>query len=221
MSATILCFGDSNTHGTAPLTAWGERGRYAHALRWTTHLAAALPGATVIAEGHPGRTSVHDDPIEGAHKNGLTVLPALLETHRTIDLVITMLGTNDCKARFSVTPLDIARSVDRLMGVIDASGCGPGGGAPAQIVVAPAPIVETGLLCGIFAGGAEKSRALAPLLAEVAAARGAGFLDAAPEARVSDTDGIHLTEAAHAALARKLAPVAGRAIGGALRGPQG
>ncbi len=221
MGGTVLCFGDSNTHGTAPLTVWGARERYAHSARWTTLLGAALPGVTVIAEGQPGRTTVHDDPVEGAHKNGLTVLPALLETHREVDLVVTMLGTNDCKARFSVTPTDIARSVDRLMGVIAASGCGPGGGVPAQIVVAPVPIAETGLLRGIFAGGAEKSRALAPALAEVAAARGAGFVDAAPEVVVSGIDGIHLTEAAHAALAEKLAPVVARALGSAAGGWNG
>lgn len=208
MSRTVLCFGDSNTHGTVPLTAWETRDRYPESLRWTTRLAAALDDATVIAEGHPGRTTVHDDPVEGAHRNGLTVLPALIESHRPVGLVITMLGTNDLKARFSVTPLDVARSVDRLLGVIVGSGCGPDGGAPACLVVAPAPILETGLLAGIFAGGAAKSRALAPLLAAVAAARGAAFLDAAPEAAVSEVDGIHLTESAHAALAAKLAPVA-------------
>jgi len=211
---TILCFGDSNTHGTAPLTSWTARERYAPELRWVTRLARDLSSADVIAEGQPGRTTVHDDPVEGAHKNGLRVLPALLETHRVVDLVVIMLGTNDLKARFSVTPLDIARSVDRLMGLVAVSGCGPEGGAPAQVVVSPVPIVETGLLAEVFAGGAAKSRALAPLLADVASARGVGFVDAAPEAAVSKTDGIHLTEEAHAALATKLAPVLRSALGG-------
>ena len=32
----------------------------------------------VIAEGHPGRTSVFADPIEGSHKNGQLALPVLL-----------------------------------------------------------------------------------------------------------------------------------------------
>ena len=70
--------------------------------RWAGRLARLLPDWEVIAEGHPGRTTVHDDPVEGAHRNGLTVLPALLESHRPVDVVLVMLGTNDLKERFSV-----------------------------------------------------------------------------------------------------------------------
>ncbi len=55
-------------------------------------LQALLPGWHVIAEGQPGRTTVHDDPVEGAHRNGLTVLPAMLESHRPIDVVLVMLA---------------------------------------------------------------------------------------------------------------------------------
>ena len=207
MSApVILCFGDSNTHGTTPLTEWGRRDRWARGARWPDLLAEAT-GATVIAEGHPGRTTVHDDPVEGAHKNGLTALPVLLETHRPVDLVITMLGTNDCKPRFAVGAGDIARSVDRLLRMILASEAGPDGGPPKLGLVAPAPILETGLLADIFRGGAEVSRGLAAPLAEVARAHGAWFLDAAGHAEVSPVDGVHLTPDGHAALAAAMAPL--------------
>ncbi len=200
----ILAFGDSNTHGTLALADWARRDRLPHADRWTTRL-AELTGATVIPEGHPGRTTVHDDPVEGAHKNGLAALPVALETHRPIDLVIVMLGTNDCKPRFAVGPVDIARSVDRLLDVIAASGAGPGGRAPALLVAAPVPVREEGLLAEIFAGGAAKSQALAKPLAEMAAARGAWFFDAGLHAEVSPIDGVHLTAEGHAAIADGLA----------------
>lgn len=202
----ILAFGDSNTHGTLPITTWTERGRHPIEDRWTTRL-ATLTETDVIAEGHPGRTTVHDDPIEGAHKNGLAALPALLETHRPLDLVIVMLGTNDCKARFSVGPADIARSVDRLLGVIEAGAAGPDGGVPGLVVVSPVPIREIGLLGGIFAGGGEKSQGLARELAAVAHDHGAGFLDAGAHASVSDVDGVHLSAEGHAAIAEALAPI--------------
>lgn len=210
---TVLCFGDSNTHGTRPLTDWTARGRLPAGARWPDRLAAALVGVTVIAEGHPGRTTVHDDPVEGAHKNGFAALPALLESHRPLDLVVVMLGTNDLKARFSVGPSDIARSVDRLLAVIAASGCGPDGAAPGMMVVSPVPIMETGLLGAIFAGGADKSHHLAAPLAEVAAARGAGFFDAGSVAEVAAADGIHLSAEAHAAIANGLLPVVRDCLG--------
>ena len=78
-SRTLLCYGDSNTHGTLPLPDLDTMGRMAPAERWTTHLARLLPEWEVIAEGLPGRTTVHDDPIEGARRNGMTILPAILE----------------------------------------------------------------------------------------------------------------------------------------------
>jgi lysophospholipase L1-like esterase len=170
-------------------------------------LAAALPHIDVIAEGHPGRTTVHDDPIEGAHKNGLAVLPSLIESHRPIDLVIVMLGSNDMKARFSVTPHDIARSLDRILTTIRASGAGPDGRAPKVILISPPLIDETGLLAEIFTGAAAKSRALAVRVAETATAHGARFLDAGADVLASPIDGLHLTPEAHGVLADQLTPI--------------
>ena len=132
---TLLLYGDSNTHGTMPMPmqGLGASGRFPRADRWPGRLAQLLPGWEVIAEGHPGRTTLHDDPVEGAHRNGLTVLPAILESHRPVDVVLLMLGTNDLKARFSVTASDIALSLERLVRVIRASESGPGRGASAEL----------------------------------------------------------------------------------------
>ena len=85
---TVLLFGDSNTHGTMPVPDLGASDRFPREERWATRLAKLLPDWEVIAEGHPGRTTVHDDPIEGPHRNGLTVLPSLLESHQPIDVVL-------------------------------------------------------------------------------------------------------------------------------------
>lgn len=205
MTRTLMCFGDSNTHGTLPMRDLGGLGRFHRRHRWTTLLQAALPDWEVIAEGHPGRTTLHDDPVEGPHRNGLRVLPALLETHRPLDAVLIMLGTNDLKQRFSVNAGDIALSVERLVHEIRASGCGPMGGAPAVLVVAPPPIEEAGCLAEIFAGGAAKSRHLGARLAEMAARNGLPFLDAADLIRVSAVDGIHYENEANPVLASAFA----------------
>jgi lysophospholipase L1-like esterase len=207
---TLLCYGDSNTHGTLPLPNLDTVIRMAKADRWTTHLARLLPDWEVIAEGHNGRTTVHDDPIEGAHRNGMTILPAILESHAPVDVVLLMLGTNDLKPRFSVQAADIALSLERMVRAILASGCGPGGAPPQLLLVAPPPIEERGCLAEMFAGGAAKSQALAPAIAAVAARLGVAFLDAGPLVRVSATDGIHYDAAAMPALARAFAAATDR-----------
>ena len=101
---TVLCYGDSNTWGYDPAT----QKRYPRNVRWAGVLRRALGnGYLVIEEGLNGRTTVWDDPIEG-YKNGKEYLVPCLETHKPIDLVIIMLGTNDLKARFHVPACDIA-----------------------------------------------------------------------------------------------------------------
>ena len=112
------------------------------------------------------------------HKNGLALLPAALESHRPIDLVVLMLGTNDLKQRFNVPPVEIGESVSLLLHLIRHSYMGPGGGQPRTLLVAPPPVEEAGCLAEIFAGGAAKGRRLAETYARVAGRHGAAFLDA-------------------------------------------
>ena len=205
MTRTLLLFGDSNTHGTMPMADLSDDGRFGRDERWAGRLQRHLPDWEVITEGHPGRTTLHDDPIEGPQRNGLRVLPALLESHRPIDVVLIMLGTNDLKERFSVNAGDIALSVERLVGEIRSSGAGPGGGAPGILIVAPPPVEEVGCLAEIFAGGAQKSRLLGARIAAMAARNGLPFLDAGALIRVSPVDGIHYGPEANPTLARAFA----------------
>ncbi len=202
---SLLLFGDSNTHGTMPMPDLDFEGRFDREERWAGRLARLLPDWEVIAEGHPGRTTVHDDPVEGAHRNGLTVLPALLESHRPLDLVLVMLGTNDLKERFSVNACDIGLSLERLVRVIRASEAGPSGGAPGVLLVAPPPILEVGCLAGMFAGGAAKSQGLAREIAAAAKRAGVPFLDAEQVVQVSPVDGIHYGAEANPVLAEAFA----------------
>lgn len=205
MKRSILLFGDSNTHGTMAMPDLGFSGRFDREERWAGRLAKLLPDWEVIAEGHPGRTTVHDDPVEGAHRNGLTVLPALLESHKPLDVVLIMLGTNDLKERFSVNACDIGLSLERLVRVIKASDCGPANAAPQVLLVAPPPIIEVGCLAGMFAGGAAKSVALAAEVDAAAKRVGVPFLDAGQVVKVSPIDGIHYDPDANPALAEAFA----------------
>lgn len=207
----VLCYGDSNTHGTVPMATLEDMRRFAPAERWPGVLAAELgAGWRVVEEGLPGRTTVHPDPISGVHKNGLAVLPAALESHRPIDVVVLMLGTNDLKWRFQVPPVEIGESVGLLVHAIRHSYMGPGGAHPAILLVAPPPVEEAGCLAEIFAGGAAKSRRLATTYAGVARRNGCGFLDAGQVIVSSPLDGVHFDAAEHGKL--------GRAVAAALRG---
>ena len=69
----------------------------------------------------------------------------------------------------------------------------------------PAPILEVGCLAPMFVGGAAKSALLAEHYRAIAQQRGALFLDAGTIIASSPIDGIHLDEAAHAALGRAIA----------------
>jgi lysophospholipase L1-like esterase len=119
--------------------------------------------------------------------------------------VLVMLGTNDLKERFSVNAGDIAHSLERLVRAIRASECGPGGGAPGVLLVAPPPILEVGCLAGMFAGGAAKSQGLAREIGAAARRAGVAFLDAGQVVQVSPVDGIHYGAEANPALAEAFA----------------
>ncbi|MCW6509926.1 SGNH/GDSL hydrolase family protein [Lichenifustis flavocetrariae] len=203
---TIVCFGDSNSYGTPPMPHPDFWGRFGPDERWPGVMRRAV-GAdiTAIEEALPGRTTVHDDPIEGADRNGLKALPMVLGSHRPIDLLIINLGTNDLKARFSVTADDIAASVGVLVRFTQASQAGPNSSAPKVLVVAPAIILETSFFREYFQGGAEKSRGFARAFGAMATRLGVPLLDAASLITSDPLDGIHLDPSQHAILGQALA----------------
>lgn len=204
----LLCFGDSNTHGTPPVTVRGLYARYDAATRWPTRLAAALgPDWEVAEEGLPGRTAQFPDALMGDHMDGRPGLKIALQSHGPLDWLAIMLGTNDVKARFGAAP---GKIVAGIAGLVDYALC-PDMAARHPglriLLIAPAPVVETGVLRGEFLGGAAKSAALGPLIAGLARARGCAFLDAGAHAAVSPVDGVHLSPEGHAALAQAVAGV--------------
>ncbi len=199
----VLCFGDSNTHGTIPMPTLEGLGRFGHEGRWPSVMAADLgPGYEVIAEGHPGRTTVLDDPMEGEHRSGIRVLPSLLASHTPLDIVILKLGTNDLKNCFHVSAADIAFFLDRLVRVVQGFDAGI-----RVLVVAPPPIVEVGCLAEMFAGAAAKSQRLAPAIKAMTERLGVGFFDAGTVIGVSPVDGIHYEAGDQATLGLALGQV--------------
>ena len=214
---TLLCYGDSNTHGSLPLpgpmlrpaaTDPSLRNRLGADERWPGIVRQRLGSEwLVIEEGLGGRTTVLDDPIDGVHKNGMRGLPIALETHRPIDLVVLMLGTNDLKARFAMTAIDIARANAALVERIIASVAnGPDGKrGPNVLLVAPPHVVEVGDQAEVRAGGAAKSQRFGTLFAAVARIYGIPFFDAASVIAPSPIDGVHFEAPEHLRLGNAIA----------------
>jgi len=192
LTRTLVCFGDSNTHGTAPMVNIDDARRFAPHERWTGILARDLgSGWHVHEEGLPGRTTVHPDPIEGEHLSGLAALPIILGTHSPIDAMVLMLGTNDLKARFALRPSDIVGGVERLLVTMRMLCHRSGGVTPRVLLVAPPPVREVGCLADMFAGGRAKSEEFAGYLARVAERHRTGFLDTGAHISSSEVDGVH------------------------------
>ena len=202
---TVLCFGDSNTHGQVP--GGGALERYGVAQRWPRVLEQTLgDGWHIVEEGLSGRTTVHDDPIEGAHKNGRTYLSPCLQSHAPIDLVIVMLGTNDLKVRFNKPPSEVAMGIGCLVHDIRGLSPGPLGHDPEIMIVAPPPMLDDVKEWeAIFSGAQEKSRRLALAFEVMADSLEAHFFDAGSVCQCSPADGFHIDAEAHKQLGEALA----------------
>jgi lysophospholipase L1-like esterase len=199
---SILCFGDSNTWGYDPVT----KDRFSREQRWVGVLARELgPEFEAIPEGLNGRTTVWDDPIE-LYKNGSQQLPPILETHRPLDLVVIMLGTNDLKKRFSVCPSDIAKGAGVLVGLVQGlRRPGTDFRPPKVLLIAPPPVAKLTDFAEMFEGSQEKSRQFSRCFKEVADLYACDFLDAGSIIASSDVDGIHFEVSEHQKLGKAVA----------------
>jgi lysophospholipase L1-like esterase len=210
MEKVILCFGDSNTWGYDPIASSDSPfpKRHPWPKRWTGVCSEILgEGFRVIEEGQNGRTTVHEDPLM-PNTNGQVYLPSCLESHKPIDLVVVMLGTNDLKAKFNLSAKEIAAGAGLLVGLIQQSVAGLEGQAPRVLLVTP-PLVEDPSklpnLAEKFAGSFEKSRAFPEAYQEVASQLCCSFLNIQPAIKTSHVDGLHLEEGEHLKLGQLVA----------------
>jgi lysophospholipase L1-like esterase len=201
---TVLCYGDSNTWGAAPMANLTDDNRLPYRQRWLSVMEACLGSDwRVIAEGLPGRTTVLDDPVGGNDLSGLRHLPVSLKSHQPFEILILMLGTNDLKSRLSLDAEDIASGIGLLIQTVRTAHSS--NKSPVVLVVCPPPIIETGVLSSRYAGGASKSLNWAKPMEAAAAAANAAFVDAGSIISVSPIDGIHFDVPAHKTLGEHLA----------------
>mgnify|MGYP002857592353 FL=1 len=204
---TVLCYGDSNTFGYIPETGM----RYPRDVRYPGRLQKLLgDDYAVIEEGCNGRTTIHDDPVDG-WKNGLDYLKPCLNSHKPIDIVILMLGSNDLKETFHLTAQEIADGAATLVDVIREFTQEKQGYIPKIILVSPPEIgvgIKTSPFYGAFYENAiTESRKFPKFYGAVAEKHGCIFFDAAGYIYPSDVDSLHLTPEGHSVLAEKLCKV--------------
>ena len=195
----VLCFGDSNTWGYN-----GENGtRFPWGVRWTSLLQEKFDkehgNVRIIEEGLVGRTTVFEDPLRDGRK-GTALFPTILETHAPVDVIVLMLGTNDCKTIFKASAKVIGAGIVRLL-------------EQAKRLVPEAEIL---LVSPILLGedvwkeefdpefseeSVVVSKTLAAEYAELAEKYGCRFLDAASVAVPGKADQEHMDAESHGRLA--------------------
>jgi lysophospholipase L1-like esterase len=212
--ATILCFGDSNTWGINP-----EGKRYDETQRWTTLLARGLSDRHMVIEaGQPNRTLVHNFPFSAddtgnnsKENTGIKYLKPYLIEYQP-DIVLIMLGTNDLKKRYDLTPLEIEQRlhhlVEKTLRFEYSSRNSDNNSAQSSttqvLIISPPAVYEVGAYTKIYAGAAEKSRQLAKYYSNVAQSLGCSFIDAGKLVQSCPIEGIHWQVNQHRKLADAL-----------------
>ena len=196
----ILCFGDSNTFGTSPVD--GKR-LPAHE-RWPGILAELLgTGHLVIEAGQPNRTLVNNPPFSG-DKSGVKYLKPYLEA-QLLDVIIIALGTNDLKARFALSAIDISKALEELILAIKAFY--HGNAQPKIIILSPPKVHEVGSYKSIYAGAGIKAEQLSIEFKAVSERHACVFIDGFSLLAACESEGVHWPSEEHKRLAKQLLPL--------------
>lgn len=210
----LLCFGDSNTWGYLgdTLSEKGNPLRLPPSQRWTGCLQREL-GADylVIEEGLSGRTVLVSDPAwahESLSRAGHPQLLVAMESHLPVDLLIYMLGTNDCREILQLSAREIVAQI--LYSLQQAKRFSEELEHPTQLLcLGPLCIDKLYENRPVFdvmgRGCAEKSQELLVRLALACEQAQIPFFDINPYCFASAGDGLHIDKSCHPTLAKVLA----------------
>jgi lysophospholipase L1-like esterase len=196
----ILCFGDSNTFGVSPI----DGSRFSESERWPTLLKQQLGiGFEVIEAGQPNRTLVNNPPFSG-DKSGVKYLKPYLEA-QPLDVIIIQLGTNDLKARFALSAIEIGKALEELALAIKAFyQCKT---LPKIIIVSPPRVHEVGSYKSIYAGASKKAEQLSIEYKAVSDRQECVFIDGFTLIDACESEGVHWPFKEHKRFAKQLLPL--------------
>ena len=201
----ILCFGDSNTWGYSPQ----DGTRFSPDVRWTGVLQKSLGnGYHIIEEGLNGRTTFINEEGEGGRplRSGSDVLQVILESHRPLDYVTIMLGTNDLKLEFNLSVEEIALGAKELCETVLNSEY-LADNVPQILLISPTHIGSTIVPDQeeFFNQAREKSHQFAEHYQKIANDLNIHFLDASKIVTPSDGEGVHWDAEQHIKFGKYLA----------------
>jgi len=179
----ILCIGDSNTYGYDP-RGWGG-GRYPNDVRWTGLLRSA--GLRTVNLGQNGLCIPREEAFPA--------LAELLRSLQPFDAVTVMLGGNDLLQ--GANAAQAAARMEALLRFLCRQT------ESARIILICPPPVQPGTWVPDGEMMEETAR-LGPLYRALAGRLGVRFADAGDWGVELSFDGVHFTEAGHAAFARAL-----------------
>ena len=193
MKRRILCFGDSLTWGYDPVTCE----RFDEETRWPCVLQSLLgDDFAVVEEGQNGRTIATDDPTKG-FKNGLDYVIPCIESHKPLEMMIIMLGTNDIKTKYCYTAGDIADEMKLFLERVLSYNRFRLGDKMKVLLVSP-PLIGEGMAESRFYDkfhddfAREVSMELGEQFGKLAEAYGVLFFDSADVVVASKEDSLHL-----------------------------
>lgn len=196
----VICFGDSNTFGFNPKNG----ARYDANTRWAGLLSQILgEDFQVKEEGCNNRTGFFVNP-DGALQSGQKYLPQCFEKHKTADIFVFALGTNDLQKIFN---LDEKIAEEGLKNVIYfVRKINP----ESKIIIIPPVALDEKVLCGCFSfqfdeKSVESSKWIQKLYEDIAKEENCEIFDINKCASPSYIDGLHYDEESHKIIAEKLA----------------
>ncbi len=188
----ILIIGDSN-------------GAFEHG--WANQLKAIRPTDFIINTSISGNT-IGFDNLGYQHLNTLRMVDQYLkkgvEQMQTIDYVIILLGTNDCKAVFDNQLNEIPENMKKLILTIQDSNILP---KKTQIIlVTPPPYGTDEILLEKYKGGAKRVNYLKKEYEKIALKTGVKYVDIQtplnPVFKLLSEDGVHLTQEGQTIIAK-------------------
>jgi lysophospholipase L1-like esterase len=186
----VLIYGDSYVFGKIPA---GDR--YDAATRFTGVMQSYLGGDyEIIEEGLRGRNLAGENGFF-PHRNGLTQFDGIFGSHLPLDVVMILLGTNDCNSSRDVTPEEIVANYTKYLRSIGWWSKHLGFPKPKIVLIAPPAIDEPTShkwFKNIFNSAGPKIAALPALIKDFAENNKVYYFDASKVVIVSPVDGIHL-----------------------------
>ena len=185
-SRNILVIGDSNS---------------AASNSWVIKLNKLLPDYKILNTAIHGNT-IGFDNLGRQDLNSLRCITHYLQKAdnelRKVDLILIMLGTNDCKAIFKDSTSVVIPNLEKLIRKINQHYAGKTGACPEIILISPAPIADDTALEEKYHGAQKRLEQFCMHYSDVADRTGIRYLDLHSELKSAGktihTDGIHLND---------------------------